>query len=78
MKLFLVEYTGLDQFNLDALVWADDRNDAVAIWRAYCLSEYSTVVVEPHEVFTVPTEAPTAPKVLAWHSDVVISPPSEN
>lgn len=74
MKLFMVTATGAEEFPLDLFVWANDAEQALAIWRKWLDDEVDEdnqdmEGEEPH-VWEIPIKVPTVPCGLAWHDEV--------
>lgn len=71
MQLFFISHENDDGENMDLFVWANDRDEAVKLWRNWdFVADYYDNDPDPNAVFIVPLEAPLNPTILSWHSEV--------
>lgn len=74
MKLFMLSADTDDGDNMDALVWAKDKVEAIIYWRSY----YGDLVngLNPRCWHVTKADRPDGcqPGVLAWGTDMVVVP----
>lgn len=67
LKLYFICADNEDGDNVDALVWARSRDEAVKL---YLPIWQQTNLPTGSQVFEVPLSPPAEPYVLKWHTDI--------